>query len=106
MITVSKSDFEMSVIPDNDFDTSYLEQDGFEDRRAMFQRGEFEFVGVRAEIQLQIPYGHDFIIKTIESPGLWGVESDSGEAYLREVFQEECEVLADILAELGVTVVE
>ena len=64
----------------------------------------FDFIGVRAAVELPIPYGKDRILTRIESPGLWGIESDSGEDYLDSVFQEESNILADMLAELGVTV--
>jgi hypothetical protein len=104
MITVRKSDFDRQIIPDDCPDTSYLEQEEFEDRLGQFRQGEFDFVGVRAAVELPIPYGKDRIITRIESPGLWGIESDSGEDYLESVFQEESAILADMLAELGVKV--
>jgi hypothetical protein len=69
-----------------------------------YRQGEFDFIGVRAAVELPIPYGKDRSLSRIESPGLWGIESDSGEDYLESVFQEESNILADMLAELGVTV--
>ena len=105
MITVSKSDFDCQIISDDCPDTSYLEQNEFEDRREQFRQGGFEFVGVRAAVELPIPYGKDRILVKIESPGLWGIESDSGEDYFQSVFQEESDILADMLTELGVKVV-
>jgi hypothetical protein len=104
MITVSKSDFDIQIVPDDCPDTSYLEQEEFEDRLEQFRQGAFEFVGVRAAVELPIPYGKGHIAQRIESPGLWGIESDSGEDYLDSVFQEESALLADMLAELGVKV--
>jgi hypothetical protein len=104
MITLSKSDFDRQLVPDDCPDTSYLEQEGFEDRLSQYRRGEFDFVGVRAAVEVPIPYGKDRILTRIESPGLWGIESDSGEDYLESVFQEESTILADMLAELGVKV--
>ena len=104
MITVCKSDFDQQIIPDDCPDTSYLEQEEFEDRRQQYRQGEFDFVGVRAAVELPIPYGKDRIITRIESPGVWGIETDSGEDYLDSVFQEESAILADMLAELGVNV--
>lgn len=106
MITVSKSDFDRQLVPDDCPDTSYLTQEGFADRLAQYQQGNFDFVGVRAAVELPIPYGKDRILCHIESPGLWGVESDSGEEYLQSVFSEESETLADMLGELGVKVVD
>ena len=104
MITLSKRDFYRLIVPDDSPDTSYLEQVGFEDRLAEYRQGRFDFVGVRAAVELPIPYGTDHILVTIESPGLWGVESDSDEDYLESIFQEECDTLADMLAALGVVV--
>ena len=104
MITLSKSTFDRQIVPDDCPDTSYLEQDEFEDRLEQYRRGEFDFVGVRAAVEVPLPYGKDRILTRIESPGLWGIESDSGEDYLESVFQEESTILADMLTELGVKV--
>jgi len=106
MISLLKRDFFRRIVPDDCPDTSYLEQEGFEDRLAQYHQGHFDFVGVCAAVELPIPYGADRILITIESPGLWGVESDSDEDYLDSVFQEECDTLADMLAELRVKVVD
>jgi hypothetical protein len=104
MITLSKNDFDRQLVPDDCPDTSYLEQDGFEDRLEQYRRGQFDVVGVRAVVEVPIPYGKDRILTRIESPGLWGIESDSGEDYLQSVFEEESAILADMLTELGVKV--
>jgi hypothetical protein len=106
MITASKSDFDRRIVPDDWPDVSYLEQAGFEDRREQYRQGDFDYVGVRAAVELPIPYGKDRILVKVESPGLWGIESDSGADYLDSVFQEESAILADMLTALGVTVAE
>jgi len=106
MITISKRDFYRRLVPDDSPDTSYLEQEGFEDRLQQYRQGHFDYVGLRAAVELPIPYGADRILVKVESPGLWGVESDSDEDYLDSVFREECDTLADMLAELGVKVVD
>jgi hypothetical protein len=104
MITISKRDFDRQLVPDACPDASYLEQQGFEKRLQEYRQGYFEYVGVLAAVELPIPYGADRILARIESPGLWGIESDSGEDYLDSVFREESDILADMLAELGVKV--
>jgi hypothetical protein len=104
MITITKSEFDRELLADDCPDSSYLEQEGFENRLAEFQRGEFGFIGVRAVVELPIPYGKGHILQKIESPGLWGIESDSGDDYLDSVFQEEIAILTDMLAELGVKI--
>ena len=90
------------VMPDEDPDTSYLDQDEFEDRREAYQRGEFSFVGVRAEAQVVI----EGIVQTLTSGGMWGIESDSGEEYIEEVALEEYNNLRDILKAVGVSTAE
>jgi len=86
------------VYPDEDPDTSYLDQDEFADRREAYQRGDFNFVGVRAEAEIVV----DGIVQIITSGGLWGIESDSGDAYIAEVAGEEYADLRRILKTLGV----
>ena len=81
-------------------DLKYIE----EDRQEALNRGEWGCIGIRAAVELPIPYGKDRILTRIESPGLWGIESDSGEDYLESVFHEESNILAGMLAELGVKV--
>ena len=105
MIAVHASDFRMEELPDECPDSSYLEQDEFEDRLEQFQNGDFDFVGIRASVEIKIPHGTGTVIShRITSPGLWGIESDSGDEYFRQVFREESEVLSSMLAELGVQV--
>lgn len=42
--------------------------------------------------------------QTITSPGLWGIDGDSDDGYLDEVFADECDNLAALLQALGVAV--
>jgi hypothetical protein len=93
---------EILVLPDNDPDTSWLEQDEFSDRLAEYQAGGFGFVGVRARVKV-----HNWttgVTKTIESAGLWGVESDSEESYIREVGMEELDALKPEASAMGVDI--
>lgn len=105
-VTITQDDFEMLVIPDDSPDPSYMDQDGWADRKAQYENGDFGFVGVRAVATLKIPHGCDHIDVKVESPGLWGIESDSGNEYLRSVYDEEVLVLTDMLNGLNVTVVD
>lgn len=86
------------VLPDEDADDSYLDQDEFEDRREAYRRGDFAFVGVRAEAEVVL----GGIIQTLHSGGLWGIESDSGEGYITDVAGEEWTELRKILTDIGV----
>jgi len=88
------------VMHDEDPDTSYLDQDdpNFSDRREAFQRGDFSFVGVRAEAEVVI----EGVVQTLTSGGLWGIESDSDKEYIEDVALEEYDSLRDILKSVGV----
>ncbi len=83
---------------DPDPDTSYLEQEGYEEQLAAYQNGDFTFVGVRAEADVVI----GGVVQTLTSAGLWGIESDSGKEYIEEVANEEYSELRKILTEVGV----
>ena len=87
------------VEDDPDPDVSYLEQEEFAERLAAFQRGEFGFVGVRVEAEVII----EGTVQTLVSPGLWGIESDSGDEYILGVAVEEYEALRQILTAIGVS---
>jgi hypothetical protein len=93
----------IEIVPDQDADTSYLEQDEFANRLAEYRRDEFYFVGIRLVAEIAIPDGLGSIMQTITSPGLWSVESDSGEDYFRSVATDEAETLREMLSELNVT---
>jgi hypothetical protein len=103
-ITVSRSDFELQEMPDACPDASYLEQDGWEDRRKEYEGGNFYFIGIRASVEIQIPskQGGYWTTQRITSPGLWGIESDSGRAYFAEVFAEESALLVEMLEALNI----
>jgi hypothetical protein len=65
--------------------------------------GQWHFLGVRARATIKIPHGINpqcWITSELLSPGLWGIESDSGDAYFRQVFQEEREILIAMLASM------
>jgi hypothetical protein len=61
---------------------------------------------VRAVAHVQIPHGTDsrngpvYILTTLKSPGVWGIEDDSGEDYFNEVFKEEQRILYEMLNSL------
>jgi hypothetical protein len=82
-------------------DPLYCEQD--EARFNAWRKGDWHFVGVRAKATIKFPYGANsdsWTTAELLSPGLWGVESDSGDQYLREVYQDEREILAGMLDSL------
>ena len=82
-------------------DPDYRAQD--EARLAAWRRDEWHFLGIRARALIKIPYGANpeyWVTAELMSPGLWGIESDSGEDYFRQVYQEEREILIAMLASL------
>jgi hypothetical protein len=89
------------VLPDEDPDVSYLEEDGLADRKEAYRRGEFKPVIIRADAEIVV----DGITQTIVSGG-WIVESDAGDAYLLEVAGDEYGDLRRILKTLGVSTSE
>jgi len=89
------------VVTDDDGDASYLEQPGWEDRLAQYRNGDFGYVGVYLETKVRIHYGLDFITTRVRTPGLWSIESDSGEDYFLSVADDEYWTLAQMLRELN-----
>ncbi len=73
----------------------YVKQDF--DRMESLYTGYWNFIGIRAEAKIVI--GN--VGQTITSGGLWGIESDSDESYIKSVEQEELADLRGILHELG-----
>jgi len=85
---------------------SYLEQPEFADRLAAYERGDFNFVGVQAQARCMVVRDQVGTLFNIESPGLWGIESDSGEDYFNEIYAEQLAELKDMLAALANQVYE
>lgn len=97
------SNIRIAIIYDESPDPSYLNQEGFEARKAEYENGDFHFVGIRAEAQVEVSLngGKDWICDTIKSPGLWGIESDSDEKYLQDIGKEELNTLREMLYQYG-----
>ena len=71
-----------------------------EARLRAWQNDEWHFVGIRAKAQIKIPYGTNsgcWITSQLVSPGLWGIESDAGHWYFQHVYQDEGDILLDVL---------
>lgn len=81
-------------------DEEYREQD--QARLDAFNRGDWSFIGIRAKATVWVPIGGgSFAGYTLTSPGLWGTESDIGDDYMNEVFEDEKAALIDAMAEMG-----
>ena len=112
-MTVRADDIERVVEHDPHPDLSWLDPDADPgraeanaERLAAYRAGEWHCIGIKARATFLIDLGQAAMIQTIESPGLWGIESDGDPAYLDEVFAEEAETLRRVLARIHVTVVE
>ena len=92
-------------IVDNYADASYLEQENekgellFGTRLQEYHRGEFDFIGIRAEAEYVI--GFTGSLQRVTSGGLWGIESDSDRAYMESIEAEELSDLKTQLLALG-----
>jgi hypothetical protein len=105
--------FERVEAHDQDADPKdYLFQDGDyrnEDQARLeaWQNEKWHFVGIMARATVEIVRNGVGTLYTLDSPGLWGIESDSGEDYFASIFADECETLrADIEAMGLLTIVE
>ena len=93
----------METLPDPCPDTSYLEQEGFEERLRQAQNGDFGFMGIRASCTVLIGIGQSdhVIVHRFDSPGVWGVETDSDPAHVQELFEDERSILLSMLDAIG-----
>lgn len=83
-------------------DTSYLEQDEFKDRLDAYRAEEFTFIGLQAKATIALRG----VIQTIFSGGVFGVESDSDAAHLKDLAKEEIVEISTILEDLRFTPAE
>lgn len=61
-------------------------------------------MGIQAVATLHFPYANtkSSIIQTIESPGVYGIESDSDIKYIKEVEEQQVSILLDMLERMHV----
>ena len=100
---IRHEEIEMETLPDPCPDTSYLEQEGFEERLRQAENGHFGFMGIRASCTLHIGIGQadHVILHRFKSPGVWGVETDSSPEHIRMLFENERAVLLAMLDSIG-----
>jgi hypothetical protein len=68
----------------------YIAQD--QRRLEGFNSGDWWMVGVRCKAEIMVPHGtnpESWIKSVMRSPGVWGIESDSGEDHFDEVYHDE-----------------
>lgn len=76
---------------------SYALQDY--ERLEKFVAGAWWFIGVQVSAVVDVPGEGS---RTVTSPGVWGIESDCGEEYVREVAEDEIAQLREELEGMGV----
>jgi len=103
-MTVSRQNFERITVVDEFPDLSWLDDVADRQRLEAYDHGFWNMIGVRAKATFLIPLNGHYVIQTITTPGLWGIESDSDEDYLDDVYAAECAQLSSMLATLGVRV--
>lgn len=70
------------------------------ERMEAYNAGDWRMIGIRATVEIAIPCGSYARTQTLKSPGLWGIESDSDEAELESIFDDECMMLAEMVQAL------
>jgi hypothetical protein len=70
-------------------------------RMESLNRGDWSYIGIKAEAEISIPSGSYSTLQTIHSGGLWGIESDSDKSYFAEVQADELANLRAQLSALG-----
>jgi hypothetical protein len=71
------------------------------ERMAAWRAGDWGYVGIKAKAHILIVVNGVGTMCELESAGLWGVDSDSGEDYFAEVYAEEIEDLKAMIAALA-----
>jgi hypothetical protein len=70
-----------------EYDGSYAQAKA---RMEAWENGEWNWIGVQARVRIMVPVGgNSFACYELTSPGLWSIESDIGEDYLAEVYEEQ-----------------
>lgn len=75
----------------------HAEGPAYQARLAAYRAGEWSFVGIRAIALCQVVKNGVGTFINLESPGLWGVESDAGEPYFNEIYRDEVNTLKDMI---------
>src|SRR5262245_57773741 len=89
-------------------DAGYVPPEKYDEQQALaearmkgWREGDWHYIGVIARAHITVPIGgSSFTCFTMDSAGLWGIESDAGE-YLKQVFEEKKEELLQNMAKIG-----
>lgn len=91
------------VIDDNP-DLSYLETKDYRDKKRLENYGNtWVAIGIFAEAEVSYKEGDHKRLEWLKSGGLWGIESDSDESYLKTIETEQIQDLLHHLKRFGVS---
>jgi len=73
------------------------------ERAEAFNKGNWYMLGIRADAEVGVSFdgGKSWKLDDLTSGGLWGIESDSDDAYFKEVEGEQISELRDVLKAYG-----
>lgn len=94
-VRVEKPDPDASPLDYLFQDKEYRDQD--QARLDAFRDGAWHFIGIQAAAHLYIVRNGVSTHYQFNSPGLWGIESDSEPSYLESVFSDEKDVVMNDL---------
>jgi hypothetical protein len=90
--------FERVRVEDDCIDDPKDRDEGMTNKREQaYYSGEWNYIGIKARAIIIVIRMNCGTIYTLESSGLYGIESDSGEEYLNEVFESEKDSLIKYL---------
>lgn len=73
------------------------------ERMEELEKGNFYFIGIVANCKVKYPIGQgNYRLETVQSGGLWGIETDSEEDYINEAEAEQKEELKNHLEKMNV----
>lgn len=73
------------------------QQEKASERMAAWERGDWYYLGVVARAHVMIPIGQgSFRCLTLDSAGLWGIESDSNDYHLEVMADERANLLEEL----------
>ena len=84
---------------------AYAKQD--KERMGAYNRGDWHMIGIKAVATVHIPINDNNVkIQTIDSGGLWGIESDSDDDYIKDIGREQISDVKNYLRILCVNSVD
>jgi len=97
------NNIEIEILPDTDPDLSFIDtNDPYNKQRLKDYGTKWQMLGIMATAEIKIPYKDHWILQTISSGGIWGIESDADKDYIIDEAKTELKQLLYILKKLNV----